>query len=312
MGDKSLLKFCVETGNCNLWDKNDRKVLRSCGVEEIFIGHWFMGSDYSREKVKDLRKVLEEDGLYVKSSHPPFGSYNQPFSTLRQSLAGLKKEVEWMKEYILRCGLLGIPAIPLHTGGAMLPAAKEWEIESTRAYVNALLPAAEEAGVVIAIENTNHALPIVFYPQMEEQAELNLNIWDFDDTQKMLDFVHGFNSEFIRICYDTGHSHLLGRMLEDLDAFYDDIVLFHLHDNDGVGDDAHIQPGYGNSDWYTLFEKVGKYEKTPILYVEAPAFFKDQALMMKELNAIAQQKVIVKDGGFLKKDENTGRILILP
>lgn len=312
MSKKKTLKFCVETGSRDLWNADERKILRKSGVEEIFIGYNFMAESYSRERVKELRNVLENDGLYVKSSHPKFGSYNQPFSTLRQSSLGLREELSWMKEYIYRCGLLGVPSIPLHTGGAMLPTSNEWEIECARAYINELLPIAEEANVIIAVENTNHAQAINFYPHMEEETSLNTEIWGFDETQKIINFVHDFDSDYVKICYDTGHSHLLGKMLYDLNAFKEDIVLFHIHDNDGIGDDAHIQPGYGNSDWKSFFDIVKKFDKETVIYVEAPAFWGDITLMMKELNAIADGKVIPKEGNFLKKDENSGKIIILP
>lgn len=311
MNHTPTIKFCINAGGCNLWNHEERLSLRGCGIEQLFINNMFMRPDFSREMAAKLKEQLADDGLYIMSSHPPFGSYNQPFSILRQSVKGLRRDMEWMKEYILRCGLLGIPAVPLHTGGAMLPSSQNWEVECARNYVRELLPVAESAGVVIAIENTNHATPFNFYPGTEEQSVLNDNIWEFDDTEKILDFVHSFHSPFLQICYDTGHSHLLGRMIPDLDAFFDDIVLFHLHDNDEAGNDAHLQPGYGNTDWKTLFAKIKIYQKIPVLYVEAPPFHGEQALMMSELNAIANGHVHVKDGGFLEKEENTGRIKIV-
>lgn len=304
-----MAEFCIGVFGYDLWNAEDRRKLRDLGLTQLSVGaRLFM--DRAPEELVKLRRLLEADGLWAATSHPPFGSFNEPFSTLRQDPEGLKHDLEWLKDYIIRCGLLGIRAIPLHTGGAMLPRAQRWEIDSARRYVEALLPAAEEAGVIIAIENTNHATPIGFYPGMTEQVPLNRNIWEFDDTHRILDFVHSFDSPLVKVCYDTGHSHLLGKMLPDLDAFLPDIALFHIHDNDGAGNDSHTQPGYGNTPWKVFFEKIKGIDAP--LFVEAGPKFRDLGLMMAELSAIAENRVVVKPGGFLKKDEDTGRIEILP
>ena len=306
-----MFEFCIGVYGFDLRNAEDRQKLRRTGIRQLSIGPDVFMTNSSRDDAAALSELLRSDGLRAATSHPPFGSFNEPFSTLRQDPEGLKQDLEWMKEYILRCGLLGIHAIPLHTGGAMLPRAQRWETESARRYVEALLPTAEKADVIIAIENTNHATPIGFYPGMTEQVPLNRNIWEFDDTHLILDFVHFFDHPLVKICYDTGHSHLLGRMLSDLDAFHDDIALFHIHDNDGAGNDSHTQPGYGNTPWKEFFAKITDLPDAP-LFVEAGPNFRDLPLMMDELHAIAENRVMVKTGGFLKKDENTGRIIILP
>lgn len=301
-----MFEFCIGAHGFDLWQSADRKRLRALGLRQLSIGCGdFMNG--SRDDASRLRELLESDGLTAATSHPPFGSFNESFSLLRQQP---EEDIAWMKEFILRCGLLGIPAIPLHTGGAMLPKAQRWEVDCARRYVESLLPVAEAAGVVIAIENTNHATPVGFYPGVEGEVPLNRNVWEFDDTQRILDFVADFGSPFVKVCYDTGHSHLLGRMLPDLDAFLPQVALFHIHDNDGAGNDAHIQPGYGSSPWRAFFEKIEGIDAP--LFVEAGPRFGDLALMLDELNAIAEGRVNVKPGGFLEKDEDTGRIVIRP
>ncbi len=303
--------FCILGEEKRYTDKAYRRMLYDCGVRELAMDPGiFMGDDWDRERVKRFADELNEDGLALSTSHPPFGSFNQPFSTLRQSREGLRKELEYLNEYILRCGLLGVKAIPLHTGGAMLPDSREWEIESAKRYVYALIESAEKAGVVIAVENTNHATAVGFYPGVEEQIKMNLAVWKFDDTEKILDFVHGFASPWVKICYDTGHSHLNGKMPADLRAFYDDIVMFHLHDGDGMGSDSHIQPGYGCTDWETLFSAVREMKNDPVLLVEARPCFGDYRLMIGELAALRDRRLIKKRGGFYLKDENTGRLVI--
>lgn len=300
-----MFEFCIGPYGFDLMKTEDRRALREMGIRQLSISpRLFM----DRAEAEKLRNALDADGLIAATSHPPFGSFNEPFSTLRQDPEGLKEDLEWLKEYILRCGILGVKAIPLHTGGAMLPKAQPWETASAHRYVEALLPAAEEAGVIIAVENTNHATPLGFYPGVKGTVELNRNLWEFDDTHRIIDFVHSFDSPNVKICYDTGHSHLLGKMLPDLDAFLPDVALFHIHDNDGAGNDSHTQPGYGNTPWKEFFEKIEGTDAP--LFVEAGPRFGDMQLMMDELNAIAENRVTVKGGGFLLKDEDNGHIVI--
>ena len=305
------MEFCVGTHPYDLWDAGGRDAMLAKHARQLSLNGSFMQEGRRREDAERLRKMLDADGLLAITSHPPFGSYNEPFSVLRQDPDGLQRELAWMKEFLVRCGILGIRAIPLHTGGAMLPQSQPLEVDCAKAYVEALLPTAEKAGVIIAIENTNHAMPLSFYPHMTEQVPLNKNIWSFDDTQKILSFVQAFDSPFVRICYDTGHSHLLGRMLADHGAFEPWIALYHLHDNEGAGNDAHWQPGYGNAPWKAFFARLQETPSIPPLFIEAEPFHKDLKLMLSEMQAISEGRVQVKPGGFLKKNEDTGRLLIL-
>ena len=306
------MEFCIGTYPYDLWNAEDRIILLENNVRQLSMDGSFMKEDCQRKNVEQLRRMLDADGLTAITSHPPFGSYNEPFSVLRQDPEGLQKELAWMKEFLVRCGILGIRVIPLHTGGAMLPHAKAWEIDCAKKYVEALLPTAEKSGVIIAIENTNHAMPMCFYPHMTGKTALNKNIWEFDDTQRILSFVQFFDSPFVQICYDTGHSHLLGRMLEDLMAFDSRIALYHLHDNEGAGNDAHWQPGYGNSPWKEFFFHLRDKPIIPPMFVEARPFHNDIKLMLHEIQAISEGRVQEKAGGFLVKEEDTGKLMILP
>lgn len=293
--------FCIGAMG-SMWDAPARGAMHAAGVCQISLSPRDFMDGYAREDVLTLREHLHASGLKACTSHPPFGSFNEPFSALRQHPEELRAELDWMREFITRCGMLGIDAIPLHTGGAMLPDARPWEIDCLRRYIDALLGAAEPAGVTIAIENTNHATPVGFYEGIREEVPINRNFWKFDDTGRILEFVRSYASEHLKICYDTGHSHLLGRMMEDFHAFEDEIALLHIHDNEGAGNDAHVQPGYGNAPWKVFFAELGSSSGSPVCFVEARPRFGDLSRMLRELAALAESRVIVKRGGFLKKD----------
>lgn len=214
-----MFEFCVGTGSVDICDENECMRLREQNVKRIDIDcERIMDEGTTRKDVERLACMLEKSGLSVETSHPPFGSYNEPFSIISQS-PRRGREIEWMKEFIERCGLLHIKAIPLHTGGAMLPYATDWEIGLAYDYVNSLLPSAEKAGVKIAIENTNHANPVGWDEGVQDDIELNRNIWQYDDTEKIIRFVADIGSSMVGVCYDTGHSHLQGKVVEDMQAF---------------------------------------------------------------------------------------------
>lgn len=286
--------------------------LSGMGIRQIgYDGEDIMAKGNTRESLRQLRRTLDSAGLSVKTAHPPFGSYNEPFSTIRQNRTGREADLAYLREFIFRCGILGVHAIPLHTGGAMLPNSESWEVDLARKYVDALLPSARKAGVRIAVENTNHARAVDWYPGVQEAPALDKNIWEYDDTGKIIDFVAGFGDPMVGICYDTGHSHLQGRMMEDMEAFAPRVILFHLHDGDGMGNDQHLQPGYGNADWSSLFTVIDtRCPADAPLFVEARPYHGDPALMARELAAIRGRRVTAGPGGYLKKNENTGCILI--
>lgn len=307
-----MFEFCVGTDTINIFKEDECIRLREQNIKKISLDcEIFMDGGITRNQVEQLACVLEGNGLSVETSHPPFGSYNEPFGVISQK-ARRSEEIEWMREFIERCGLLHMKAIPLHTGGAMLPGSQDWEVELAYDYVNSLLPSAERAGVKIAIENTNHANPIGWYKGVRSDIELNRNIWEYDDTDKIIRFVESINSDMVGICYDTGHSHLQGKVIEDMQAFKNKIILFHLHDNDGAYNDSHMQPGYGNTPWFELADimEQQEYENVPY-FIEAGPRFGDLKDMLREVSAIFEKRVMAGPGGFLKKDRDSGKIIIL-
>lgn len=258
-----------------------------------------------------IRDNCREAGLSLKTAHPPFGSYHEPFSLIRQEPDGRREDIAYIKEYIRRCGLLGMSVVPLHTSGAMLPGSQPWEVELAAGYIHALLPAARQAGVKLAVENTNHRTPAHWGNGVYRETCLDENIWDYDDTEKIIRFVRELSDPMVGICYDTGHSHMLGRVLEDYDRFAPYIILVHLHDNAGAYNDQHLQPGYGNTPWQALFARMARLDTRSVpIYIEAPPWSGSLARMKQEMDALAAGRVAVLQGGFTRKDECSGYMQI--
>jgi len=113
-----------------------------------------------------------------------------------------------------------------------------------------LIPAAEKAGIILAIENG-------FDPGNSPDA--------------LLQYLKKFPSNYFGCCLDTGHANVMrpapGKKMELYGASYrnlwnndmrhepdpigklaDYLVTAHVHDNDGYSD-AHMLPGTGNTPW---------------------------------------------------------------
>jgi sugar phosphate isomerase/epimerase len=61
------------------------------------------------------------------------------------------------------------------------------------------------------------------------------------------------------ICMDFGHAHLMGDVVDAIEAASEHIIATHVHDNRGK-DDAHLVPGQGTIDWSAALitmQKIG-------------------------------------------------------
>lgn len=121
-----------------------------------------------------------------------------------------------------------------------------------------LLPEAEKAGIVLAVENS-----------FEMSNATDEVVW----------LLKHFDSPFIGCCFDTGHANYMapspdgkpkaysayqveqawrGNLIQEpaaLEKLLPYIVTCHIHDNNGLGD-QHSLPGRGNIDWKELMPKL--------------------------------------------------------
>jgi sugar phosphate isomerase/epimerase len=80
----------------------------------------------------------------------------------------------------------------------------------------------------------------------------------------------------IGICLDTGHAFLANTLFDSVDFFKNDILLIHLSDNNGRGDnieityadDSHLPPGFGKIDWKSFFNSLDNINYNETLVFE--------------------------------------------
>lgn len=104
-------------------------------------------------------------------------------------------------------------------------------------FLQRLAAVGERLDVTFLIENVTYVFPLGHHPAALAQRVLNAG------------------SERIRMCFDTGHAHVVGDAARALLECRQAIEYLHIHDNDGV-EDSHLMPGDGTLNWQLLGEAI--------------------------------------------------------
>jgi len=175
-------------------------------------------------------------GIRFYATHAPFDA---PAELSQLDEDGRQNAVAIHLQALSRAALAGISCMVIHPGRGGCPE-REIPLRSERltASLEALIPAAERAGVRLALENM---LPA-------HVGTLSADVRAFVDH---------FDSFHLGICFDTGHAHVADSQgfaegaPAAFQALRDRIITFHLADNSGAKD-HHLQPPYGSIDWELL------------------------------------------------------------
>ncbi len=215
--------------------------------------------------IAQMQRDIAELGLDFVDAHAPFDSFldlSCPDTNYRRYLvAGGIHALEL-------CAMFGVETITFHTGnmgGIPVPAGATVEtyVDNTCKSLDALLPKAEELGIVICLEN-------IWFPNNTPEC--------------LLKIMKRFPTDALGLCYDSGHANLMSTKEQDnadnaanrafdnvgLPRHHDDqilekmlpyIVNCHLHDNYAINDN-HFTPGHGNIDWKHI---IGLLHQAPRL-----------------------------------------------
>ncbi|MEI3001605.1 MAG: sugar phosphate isomerase/epimerase [Victivallis sp.] len=204
-------------------------------------------------------------GMRFDGAHAPWGNawdLNETDSDARKLMLRNQKRM------IEAAGEAGAGSIVIHIGDSICKRADAPPVPVLRdlavAALEELLPAAEKAGVTVAIENI---------------------IAPTDTIGELLAIFERIDSPYLGCCYDSGHENVMtatpGKRPDMLCEYIRDtlwhgkpqlqerilerltphIVCCHLHDNDGLND-AHTLPGLGTIDWA---EKIPLLRQSPRL-----------------------------------------------
>ena len=125
---------------------------------------------------------------------------------------------------------LGVTTYTIHLGWHVDRPA-DWNFALLRKTVDALLPVCQETSIALALENSAEPFEII---------------------EKLSAMVREYDSEYLGMCFDSGHANCYQKNLAGtLEVMRDGIITCHLHDNYGQHDD-HEVPGQGCIDWVEL------------------------------------------------------------
>ncbi len=219
----------------------------AAGVEKLVLPHkWarrFLGeAGFAAECLRAVRAA----GLAFCDAHAPYGA--------AWDLNGDQSEVDAHRRLLDHCAACGIGTYTIHIGPPYGGQSVSESVAQSCRTVEKLLPAAVDAGVVIACEN-------IYYPTTTSAC--------------LLSVLQTFESPFLRFCYDSGHANLMTRGVQagslcdwvlaywektgiapgedDFDALRPYLATCHLHDNGGEGDDHNLPGAAGCTiDWPAL------------------------------------------------------------
>ena len=204
--------------------------------------------------LKLLLRGLEKNGLRLEGAHAPFAQAGLNIPESPEKTRVLRER----RDMIALCGDLDVKVLVNHLSCReefcdVAASMSELRSRSVRS-LEELLPAAEKAGIVLALEN-------IFFP--------------YDTPDEILALTAQFKSPFLGACYDFGHANVIadrpeastagwpeklhrvwnGRPVvwekDSLKKLLPEVVCLHMHDNDASWD-QHRMPGQGCVDWAHL------------------------------------------------------------
>ena len=206
-----------------------------------------------------LESQIRKAGIKLFEIHAPFGE------CWDLNCSVVSRRDEMIREHI-RCmnyaAEAGCKTYVIHVGAWDCIFRPEISLEKMRSLaldsLEKLLPAAEKAGIILAVENS-----------FEMSNATDEVVW----------LLKHFDSPFMGCCFDTGHANYMapspdgkpkaysayqveqawrGNLIQEpaaLEKLLPYIVTCHIHDNNGLGD-QHSLPGRGNINWKELMPKL--------------------------------------------------------
>ena len=183
--------------------------------------HWNTDFLYSRWEIEQIGRWLAEGGLQLLDLHAPVGpEKNWASPRAYERRAG----VELVANRLEMTARLGGSAIVMH-----IPA--EHPCEPLRRSLDELAPLARATGVRIALENGHFAA--------------------------IRSVLADYPPDYVGLCYDSGHGNVGGDGLAQLETLKERLLVLHLHDNDGTGD-QHNLLYTGTVDWARLADILAR------------------------------------------------------
>ena len=258
-------------------------IMAAAGVKAVEVS--FIPFASSDDQLRDLSRRYAEAGVPWRSIHAQFGDDGD----LGSAIEALRVHgVKGHQDIISRAEVVGARYIVVHPGRGVRDVTRIPAQEvSTRRSLEELVPLAEKAGVVLALENM---LPKHTYEQADRQRAL----------------VDEFASPALQTCFDSGHAHVGEGVPQVVKALGETIVTVHMADND-TSRDLHLQPPYGTINWTQVFKGLEAAGYRDVLTVETRPWGAAQpSRLVLEMQALYHTAMGTDAFPRLLRDERTG------
>ena len=249
--------------------------LAQAGFSHVhWTNHWDSDFLYSSHEIAQIKRWLEADGLALQDLHGSAGT-EKAWMSLEEYRR--RAGVELVENRLRMTAELGGDAIVMHLPYLVDVVAEQWD--QVRRSLDDLQPTVEATGVRIALEN-----------YVTNRPE------DWDGLERVINW---YPESTVGFCLDVGHAHIgpfdgLARARDLIQR----LIVVHLHDNDGTGD-QHLIPFDGTMPWETVADLIvsSPYVKPLTLEVtmRPPAYTDEGAFLRQSAAAAAKLEAMVAE-----------------
>jgi len=210
------------------------------------------GVEWSWHQAQQRPHCTAQDVSDIRSSG---GAGTLSFSAhIWENLPGLSREegARVLSDWLQLSRVTGVRDIVVHGGRH---ADQRKGIAHVRSIFSDVLPAYEEAGVVLCLENH-------YAYTYRDCQELFSEVWEFEE-------VFSLDSPSLGLCFDTGHGHMTKNGCELVRKLGERLRYVHLADCHGVDDD-HCMFREGTVPWDALWEALEDVSFDGTFCVEFP------------------------------------------
>jgi sugar phosphate isomerase/epimerase len=208
----------------------------------------------AKEMAKKERKAAAAAGIRIHQVHGPWPTDDKTAKKRKEKLIYMERAIRLTPVFGARY-LIIHPDMPFGWDDEPEPA---FSWQTNLDLFRAMLPIAEEEGVILCIEN----MP------MKAHA--------ISRTQRMYEFVQEINHPNLGMCLDTGHANVFADDCGDMVRLIAPVLkTLHVHDN--MGDkDSHLPPYKGTINWERFTSALREIGFAGVLSIEATLAVRDK------------------------------------
>ena len=241
-------------------------------------------SNIDIEMLETAKKLMIKENIDINNVivHAPY-IINLANNT---DLSKYKFSIEFLKEEIARCKVLGISKIVLHPG-SYVSLTKEEGLNNIVKALNEVLQ--NEDGIIICLET-----------MAGKGTEIGC---EFEDLKYIIDNVD--KNHLLGICLDTCHLNDAGYKLNDFDEILDDFdkligieKIKCIHINDSINDmgtkkDRHANIGYGTIGFENIIQIIYNSRLTKVPKILETPYVDDEKLNKKRIYAPYKEEIMM-------------------